>query len=347
MSAKRSSIDAARSRRLNEYPAPSCRRRLNGIPRDRGRGALRVSLPPLSSPFSPRAFTLVELLVVITIIGILIALLLPAVQAAREAARRLQNTNNLKQIGLAVAHYEEYHHMYPYLRDRSDEYAASWAYRILPYLEQQTVFDSWVSSARSYDAANAITMRTPMSVFINPSRRGDGELCPFDNNGAGPALSGQKLAACGDYAANRGWSDSGSPVTDRFDPKKSGPFSTTYSNLGIRTPIGAMEVSDGLSHTIVVGDKWLCEAMFTLYGQELVDHAVCSGDAPWSCSRGAERGFPAGPDDTDPEKFGSPNGQSAAFAFLDGHVTWIDYSIPLDVFKALCAVGDGVPMKGY
>lgn len=298
------------------------------------------------SPPAPRGFTLVELLVVITIIGILIALLLPAVQAAREAARRLQNTNHLKQIGLAVASYEELFGMYPYMRDRSDLYGASWAYRILPYLEQQTMFNSWDCHARAFDPSNAILMRTPLSVFVNPSRRGADERCPFDNNGQGAALGGQKVAACSDYAANRGWSDLANPHGQQFDPKKSGPFATTYSTLGIRTPIGAMEVTDGLSNTIVVGDKWLSEAMYEHYGQELVDHAVCSGDSPWSCSRGAERGFPTGPDDPDSEKFGSPNGAMAAFAFLDGHVSCINYSISLKIFKALCSVGDGIPTQG-
>ena len=99
-------------------------------------------------------FTLVELLVVITIIGILIALLLPAVQAAREAARRLQCQNNLKQIGLAVLNYETRHKYFP----PSSQWAAAelpdipnipfanqrriGSCLILPYLEQQALYDS-------------------------------------------------------------------------------------------------------------------------------------------------------------------------------------------------------------
>ena len=284
---------------------------------------------------------------VITIIGVLIALLLPAVQAAREAARRLQNANHLKQIALAVANYEELYGMYPYIRDRGDQYGASWVYRILPYLEQQVMFDSWNCKARSYEPTNVITMRTPLSVLINPSRRGADELCPFDDNGQGSALGGQEVAACCDYAANRGWSDSANPVLDDFDPKKSGPFTTSRTpDCAIRTPIGAMEVTDGLSNTIVVGDKWLCEAMYNQYGRELVDSAACSGDPPWSCQRGADSGFPTGPDDPDANKFGSPNGSLAAFAFLDGHVSWISYSISLTTFRALCAIGDGIPTQG-
>src|SRR5882724_8126652 len=91
-----------------------------------------------------RAFTLVELLVVIAIIGVLVALLLPAVQAAREAARRTQCTNNLKQIGLAVHNYELSFRafppaaLYPIASLSADTYSVH--ARILPYLDQNNVF---------------------------------------------------------------------------------------------------------------------------------------------------------------------------------------------------------------
>ena len=86
-------------------------------------------------------FTLVELLVVITIIGILIALLLPAVQAAREAARRMQCGNNLKQIGLATQNFEStYGHFPPAFTSGVGH--ATWLVLILPYLEQQAAFDA-------------------------------------------------------------------------------------------------------------------------------------------------------------------------------------------------------------
>ena len=88
-------------------------------------------------------FTLVELLVVISIIGILVALLLPAVQAAREAARRMQCGNNLKQIGLALHNYHTAVRTFPYGADFAGTYTgATWAASILPYLEQQNMIQA-------------------------------------------------------------------------------------------------------------------------------------------------------------------------------------------------------------
>ncbi len=101
---------------------------------------------------SRRGFTLVELLVVIAIIGILVALLLPAVQAARESARRTSCSNNLKQIGLAFHHYHDAYKKLPYggndgptnanSADPGAFYNYNWTYHILPYLEQQPLYDA-------------------------------------------------------------------------------------------------------------------------------------------------------------------------------------------------------------
>lgn len=105
---------------------------------------------PKSTIQHPRAFTLVELLVVIAIIGILIALLLPAVQSAREAARRSQCTNNLKQIGLALHNYESAQKTFPPggLTTITGGYGHSWWVRILPYIEQTAVYQRFDQNAR-------------------------------------------------------------------------------------------------------------------------------------------------------------------------------------------------------
>ncbi len=138
--------------RNSRLPCGVRTRRLNVAPRTAVRGRFS-SLSPLPFPLPPRAFTLVELLVVITIIGILIALLLPAVQAAREAARRIQCANNLKQIGLAVLHYEEANGYLPPGGQAAPEkypnarWGHSWWVPILPYIEQYGVHDAFDTDA--------------------------------------------------------------------------------------------------------------------------------------------------------------------------------------------------------
>ena len=91
-------------------------------------------------------FTLVELLVVIAIIGILVAFLLPAVQAAREASRRSQCQNNLKQIGVAVQNHHDARRAFPMGRNGINQFAVSWAFFLLPYLEETAIYNSWNSN---------------------------------------------------------------------------------------------------------------------------------------------------------------------------------------------------------
>ncbi|WP_449301091.1 DUF1559 family PulG-like putative transporter [Pseudobythopirellula maris] len=129
---------------------------------------------------APRGFTLVELLVVIAIIGILVALLLPAVQAAREAARRMECGNHLKQIGLAIHNYESAHGAFPAgskaIRGSSlGPYTSTWTIEILPFIEEQTLFDTWVrvspsgSIVETWEPANKQLRETIVSAYLCPS----------------------------------------------------------------------------------------------------------------------------------------------------------------------------------
>ena len=126
-------------------------------------------------------FTLVELLVVITIIGILIALLLPAVQAAREAARRLQCSNNLKQLGLAIHNYHSVHNCLPMACGdfNSNPNTGTWTCAILPYMEQQGVYDRFDHNKVMLDPANAQAVLIVVPAFT----------CPTDPASATPIFS--------------------------------------------------------------------------------------------------------------------------------------------------------------
>src|SRR6476659_10093055 len=114
-----------------------------------------------------RAFTLVEVLVAIFIIAVLVALLLPAVQSAREASRRIQCSSHLRQMGLGVINFEDVNKMLPYTRTDPSE---TWAVLILPYIEQQAQYGLWNLSKNYY--AQIDQARLPSaSVMLCPSRR--------------------------------------------------------------------------------------------------------------------------------------------------------------------------------
>jgi prepilin-type N-terminal cleavage/methylation domain-containing protein/prepilin-type processing-associated H-X9-DG protein len=133
-----------------------------------------LSRPRVARP----AFTLVELLVVIAIIGILIALLLPAVQAAREAGRRTQCSNNLKQIGLAVQGYHDtFNRLPPAFSDKSLTRESAFAH-ILPYIEEGAAYEQWGREATN---DTLFLMNTNPAVVPVVSQRIDSLVCPSCN----------------------------------------------------------------------------------------------------------------------------------------------------------------------
>ena len=110
-------------------------------------------------PISRSGFTLVELLVVIAIIGVLVALLLPAVQAAREAARRTQCNNNMKQLVLAVHNFHDVNQVFPasqdqWINSKGATIGCSWVTRILPFIEQKALYEKYNFDAAWDDATS-------------------------------------------------------------------------------------------------------------------------------------------------------------------------------------------------
>jgi prepilin-type N-terminal cleavage/methylation domain-containing protein/prepilin-type processing-associated H-X9-DG protein len=284
-------------------------------------------------------FTLVELLVVIAIIGVLIGLLLPAVQSAREAGRRMACSNNLKQVGLAVALSDDITKAFPTGRLTRDEYDVSWAFRILPYMEEQAVFDARNPdhTIPCWDASNATAFRTPVAAFFCPSRRPPAADRNFDNNNDPPVV--ENAAAGGDFAANAGTYFNYAPSADgSIDPKQAGPIHTFSKVRGA-------QVTDGLSKTFAIGERHVPPAdpsvNATMVHFQQGDTAFFPSDTPHVLFRDTARGLADGPGDTSNRKFGSRHPGVTQFVFLDGHVEAISNTTGLDILRWYCAIGDG------
>ena len=197
-------------------------------------------------------FTLVELLVVIAIIGILIAMLLPAVQAAREAARRMQCANNLKQIGLALHNYHSTYNCFPYYASDTTVVAGgghmpSWMLSILPYVEQGMMFDKVDMNEVSlrWNPANASALLSQYYAFMDCPSSSLPDMC-VDTY---VATANEVMAPC--YVGISG----SAPGSDSwYSAFGVGTLSTNGALAPyIRVNIGS--ITDGSSNTIMVGEQ--------------------------------------------------------------------------------------------
>ncbi len=147
-----------------------------------------------------RAFTLIELLVVISIISVLMGLLLPAVQKAREAAARISCANNLKQIGLAMHSFENVHRRLPPSRLLGP--SATWAVLILPFMEQDNLYRQW-DLRLTYYQQSIVARMTPVKSYFCPSRRDSNTPPGASTFGDTPSWQpgAHSPGALGDYAA--------------------------------------------------------------------------------------------------------------------------------------------------
>lgn len=305
-----------------------------------------------------RGFTLVELLVVIAIIAMLVTLLLPAVQAAREAARRTQCTNHLKQIGLAFQNHHSALEYFPscggpdwtwqmtYDAGGNPVVGAKqhggWGFQILPYCEEVNV---WEGGGRPDNMSKSVFARSQLiSWMFCPTRR-EPEAVEANDWLRNPSASGQRLPhAKNDYAA------AAHDITITFSDKTrisklagvGAVIRTWTSNTETVAPLGIGKISDGTSKTMLVSEKRM---NIGLLGQMQANdnEGYTTG---WNHDTMRFVGRSPLPDfvhNSDPgdDRFGSSHTGGMNVVMCDGSVSFLNYGVALDVFKAMGVRSDG------
>lgn len=316
-------------------------------------------------------FTLVELLVVIAIIAMLVVLLLPAVQSAREAARRIQCSNNLKQFALGCLNHESAHGILPSNgwgyrwvgdpdRGMGRTQPGGWTFAVLPFLEEQSIWNMAASGPGDKPARLSQMVQTPVSLFHCPSRR-EAKAYPFKkSSNYFFNVAAVFEAARGDYACNAGTQPAcvqTGPTTEAGADSFAwcGPGATGWATgampsdwraTGVmfqRSEITIAKISDGTSKTYLIGERYLNPDDYSTGDDFADDQCLYQGHdndiARWmSAPPMRDR-----PGLVDFWGFGGPHATSIQVAACDGSVRSIGFDVDPEVHRLAGNRNDEAP----
>lgn len=320
--------------------------------------------------YRQQAFTLVELLVVIAIIGVLVALLLPAVQAAREAARRTQCTNHLKQMALGFHNHLSAHRVFPsaggpYWNRHmtfiggvpaiAPKQHGGWGYQILPYVEAEVVWAG--GGARTDREKSIVAIAAPHDFFFCPSRRAPEVLVevgwleiPKDDNVPYGHAKCDYAASSHDEDRNLAHPVPGLRIPAERDPdffawidESNNPWSVGIGAVTRMIPRSEAQIPDGLTKTLLLGEK----QMNTFYLKTMQANDNEGYTVGWNhdtmrfTSRTPAPDFHRADFNSGEDRFGSAHSAGFNIALADGSVRLLNYSVDRVVFWNLGDRSDG------
>lgn len=304
-----------------------------------------------------RGFTLIELLVTIGIIGILIALLLPAVHAAREAARKTTCRNHLRQLALGVVQHEGIFRSYPSNgwgwrwmadpdRGSGIQQPGGWIYQTLPFIEQSALHEVGRGDSPGIKRLKLADLTShSLSIVRCPSRPATilvNRDPAIEWRNAEPSL----WMARSDYVANGGEVFPGlfdGPETLTQGDSRSFAWPSPHRYNGViylRSKTSSRDVTDGLTQTLLLGEKYVAQPFYNHYGDKGYDQSYLAGD-DWDLVRWTEKPPLRDGHMLDPERFGSVHAGGYHVAFCDGSVRVITYTIDAIVHRYMGNRQDG------
>jgi prepilin-type N-terminal cleavage/methylation domain-containing protein len=313
------------------------------------------------------AFTLVELLVVVAIIGVLVALLLPAVQAARESARRMQCHNNLRQMALAVHTFEDTYKVFPshghngtvnYVNGtpasvKSDPpQGAGVLFQILPYLELGNLYNN-----SDFNAVRA----QPIKYYFCPTRRKPTTRLSSDTSSQRNALNDYAIPVWGASGGGINQQCWGLPNNSTYDVRHDSCIFVRAVNGQVGRP---PDVTDGLSNTMMFGEKFVDVSRYTPPASNLdppeqgatpqagfTDNGYWGAITSWGtsrCTQGTPKRdarYPSSPTNLAWwQMFGGPHPGGLSIALGDGSVRTLSWSVPGAVFQLVARKNDGLTL---